>query len=117
MSKKEREYLVCGRVKEGWFNLREGSNQLCLSYRQMLRVYDRFIHEGDAGFVHRSRGRSSNRAKGIRGEVIDLYREKYLGFVPTLASRRRKRRCGCYGTGLRYTGFRRLCTRIGRICM
>jgi len=72
MSKKEREYLVCGRIKEGWFNLREGSNQLCLSYRQMLRVYDRFIHEGDAGLVHRSRGRALSRAKGIRGEAINL---------------------------------------------
>ena len=52
----------------------------------MLRVYGRFMDKGEMGLVHRSRGRTSNRAKGIRGEVIDLYREKYVGFGPTLAS-------------------------------
>jgi len=87
MSRKERERLrICGRIKEGGLKLSEWSNQLRLSYRQMLRVYGRFMQEGDAGLIHRSRGRSSNRVKGIRDEVIDLYREKYLGFGPTLAS-------------------------------
>lgn len=87
MSRKERERLkVCGRIKQGGLKLKDGSEWLGLSYRQMLRVYHRFFQEGDGGLVHRSRGRLSNRAKGIRGEVIDLYRQKYLGFGPTLAS-------------------------------
>jgi len=87
MSMKERERLrMCARIKEGELNLREGSNQLCFSYRQMVRVYDRFVEEGDIGLVHRSRGRVSNRAKGFREEVIGLYKEKYMGFGPTLAS-------------------------------
>ncbi len=49
MSEKEREHLrVCVRVKEGGMKLSEGANQARLSYRQMLRVYDCFRHEGDA---------------------------------------------------------------------
>lgn len=87
MSRKEREYLrICVRIKEGGLKLSEGSNQLDLSYRQMLRVYHRFIEGGDAGLIHRSRGRISNREKGIAGEVMALYRERYLGFGPTLAA-------------------------------
>jgi len=74
MSRKERERIrVCGSIKKGEMKLGEGSNQLRLSYRQMLRVYGRFMDKGDMGLVHRSRGRTSNRAKEIRGEVIDLY--------------------------------------------
>ena len=43
MRKKERERLIiCGRIKDGGMTLSQGSNQLCLSYRQMLRVYGRF---------------------------------------------------------------------------
>ncbi len=39
MSRKERErFRICGRIKEGGLNLSEGSDQLCLSYRQMLRL-------------------------------------------------------------------------------
>ena len=87
MSKKERERLgICVRIKEGGLNLSEGSRQLELSYRQMIRVYHRFIEAGDEGLVHQSRGRVSNCAKGIREEVLDLYRDKYIGFGPTLAS-------------------------------
>ena len=49
MSRKERDHLgVCVRIKAGGLRLREGSEQLRLSYRQMLRVYRRFVREGPA---------------------------------------------------------------------
>ena len=87
MSTKERDPLeVCVRIKAGGLRLREGSEQLRIGYRQMLRVYRRFVQEGDSGLVHRSRGRVSNRAKGTREKVLALYWEKYSGFGPTLAA-------------------------------
>ena len=66
----------------------EGAVILCLSARQMRRLIRRVREEGDGGIIHKARGRSSNR--GILPEVkktaIELYRKKYEGFGPTLAS-------------------------------
>jgi len=60
MSRKERERLrMCARIKDGEVNLSEGSNQLELSYRQMLRVYDRFQEEGEGGEEERDVSGSS----------------------------------------------------------
>lgn len=59
-----------------------------LSTRQVRRLERRFEREGPRGLVHRSRGRHSNRAKPprIRRQVLELIREKYPDFGPTLAS-------------------------------
>jgi hypothetical protein len=61
-----------------------------LSYRQTLRIWKRFEAQGDAGLVHRSRGRPSSRAKppGFRAKVLARYRERYAAHElgPTLAA-------------------------------
>jgi len=78
------------RVGDGSMTLRAASEQMGLSYRQALRVYNRYVEEGDGGLTHRSRGRVSNRAyeEGFRDRVVQRYQECYkcheLG--PTMAS-------------------------------
>lgn len=89
MSEKERgRKSVFDRVSAGNMKLTEASRMLSLSYRHVRRSYKRFREEGDAGLLHRSRGRPSNRARPaeFREEVIVRYKEKYDGFGPTLAS-------------------------------
>jgi len=77
-------------VEKGHLTLMSASSRLKLSYRQTLRVYGRFLSEGDEGLIHRRRGCGSNRAysSGFREQVLHVYRAKYQehGFGPTLAA-------------------------------
>jgi transposase len=87
MSVKERRRKVeFEGVREGRMTIKEAAAKLDLSYRHCRRVYKRFCLEGDAGLVHRRRGRRSNRAKpeAFKREVIELCRERYEGFGPVL---------------------------------
>jgi transposase len=89
MSSKERVRKVeFEGVVEGRMTIREVSQKLGLSYRQSRRSYKRFREEGDAGLVHRSRGRPSIRARPdeFRRAVLERYRERYEGFGPTFAT-------------------------------
>jgi hypothetical protein len=91
MSRKELERkTVLELVEAKRLTLVEASARLHLSYRQTLRVFSRFVAQGDAGLVHRRRGQVSNRAypAAFRNKVLRRYRERYkvhdLG--PTLAA-------------------------------
>jgi len=89
MSGKERRRLeVLSRVKSQELSLVKGAELLGMSYRQAKRVWARYQEEGDRGLVHRLRGRASNRhVQPIRKEqALELYREKYAGYGPTLAA-------------------------------
>jgi transposase len=89
MSGKERRRLeVLGRVKSGELSLVKAAELLGMSYRQAKRVRARYQEEGDKGLVHRLRGRASNRhVQPVRKEqALELYREKYAGYGPTLAA-------------------------------
>ena len=54
----------------------------------MKRTRKRYPKEGDIGLVHRSRGRESNRGykEDNKAFVLDLYRQRYPDFGPTLFS-------------------------------
>lgn len=90
MSLKERDRLaVLSRVMEDKITLVEASDRLGVSYRQAKRLWQRYREVGDAGLVHGLRGRSSNnrsQADDRRARAIELYRERYRGFGPTLAA-------------------------------
>lgn len=89
MSGKERRTLVeLKLVKERRQSLAAAARRLSYCYRQVKRLWRQFREGGEAGLVHRSRGRSSNRGKGeaFRGRCIALYRERLEGWGPTLAS-------------------------------
>src|SRR3989442_15628257 len=86
MSKQERERLVVmGKVKQQAMQFTEAAELLGLSYRQTLRVYERYAGEGDAGLPHRSRGKPSNRAWDAKEKqaILERYQERYDGFGPT----------------------------------
>jgi Helix-turn-helix domain len=90
LSAKERERLkVLHEVEEGHLKQVEAAHRLRLTDRHVRRLQARLRGEGDAGLVHRLRGRRSNRkipeaftARALRV----LRRARYAGFGPTLAA-------------------------------
>jgi transposase len=88
MSRSERRRLEAfGRARRGEVSLAKAAELAGLSYRQAKRVYGRYREEGKAGLVHRLRGRASNRGGDPqrRQRVLELFRERYADFGPTLA--------------------------------
>lgn len=89
MSKNERNALIeLELVKGRKQTLVEASSHLDKSYRQILRKNQRFLQEGDAGLIHRSRGKISNRRlpEEFRQECLVQYALRMSGFGPTFAS-------------------------------
>lgn len=87
MNRRERERLVVmNRVKDSELSRKEACGVLGISLRQMHRVYRRYLAEGDAGLVHRSRGQASPRRieAADRDKALELYRSTYRSFGPTL---------------------------------
>lgn len=88
MSRKERKRLEAfGRVGAGDLTLVAAGELLGLSYRQAKRAWSRYRTEGDAGLVHRLRGRRSNRQSQdvLKQRCLALYRLQYADYGPTLA--------------------------------
>ena len=94
MSEREvRRGAALAQVAAQEWTLVEAAERMELSYRQAKRVWKRYRKHGAAGLVHRSAGRSSNRAKPqkFRAKVLRLIRAQYSGepgerFGPTLAA-------------------------------
>ncbi len=80
--------VILGEVKKGRMSLAEGGTLMGLSYRQTKRVWRRFKTSGEAGLVHRSRGRPGGRRKEakLRQQVLARYAQRYPDFGPTLAA-------------------------------
>jgi Helix-turn-helix domain len=89
MSRRElsRLYIIKRALEEKITQVKAGE-LIGLSDRQIRRIIKRIRKEGDAGILHRSRGRPSNRRipKKIKDKVIKLCREHYVGFGPTFAA-------------------------------
>jgi transposase len=88
LSGKERRRLeVLAKVKRGDIRLTKAAELLSVSYRQVLRIWERYAREGSAGLKHGLRDRPSNRRieAGRRERVLELYQGKYGDFGPTLA--------------------------------
>lgn len=83
-----RKLHVIKKVLNGVVKQAEAAGMLSLSDRQLRRLIKRVKVEGDAAIGHKSRGKSSGRklSMDIREKVIMLYRGKYKGFGPTLAT-------------------------------
>jgi len=77
---------IVKKVLAGEMTQVEASAVLGLSARQVRRLVRRVEQEGDRGVIHRSRGRSSNRAypETLKRKVVALYEKKYGDFGPTL---------------------------------
>ena len=89
MSQKERDILkVTSLVLKGQRTQVEAARLLDLSDRQIRRILKRLREHGDAGAVHRLRGRPSNRRHdpALKEQALAIYRQDYAGFGPTLAA-------------------------------
>jgi hypothetical protein len=88
MSRKERERMrVMAGVKEEALTLVAASELMGVCYRQSKRIWKRYQAAGDAGLVHRLRGRPSARRKPPELRALALARyaeERYADFGPTL---------------------------------
>jgi transposase len=89
MSQKERTRMgIMKQVKGKLLSVVAAGKLLGLSYRQAKRVWRRYRDKGDAGLIHRGRGRVGNRRKAakLRERILVRYRERYPDFGPTLAA-------------------------------
>ena len=89
MSRKERKRLVImAAVKRDGLTLVQAAGLTDLSYRQVKRVWRRYQDHGDAGLVHRLRGRASSRrlAPALRARILARVEAHYPDFGPTLAA-------------------------------
>lgn len=94
MSEEEvRRAGVLKRVKADELTQVEAAEMLGMSYRQLKRLYGRYLREGAKGLVHRSAGKPSNRARPVkeRKRILRLVGKHYGGgpgerFGPTLAA-------------------------------
>ena len=104
--------VVLGEVKQGRMSLAEAGSLMRLSYRQAKRVWQRFKKAGDAGLVHRSRGRAGRRCKEakLRQQVLARYAERYPDFGPTLAAEKLVEE----GLGVDHETLRRWLIKAGR---
>ena len=89
MSQRELDRLkVMAMVLDGKRTQVEAGRLLQLCVRQVRRLERRLEKEGDAGIVHKLRGRPSNhrREEGLRRQAVEIYRKEMPDFGLTLAS-------------------------------
>ena len=89
MSGKERKRLVIlAAVKQGKLSVATAGRLMGVCYRQAKRIWGGFKERGDAGLVHRRRGRPGLRCKPVklRRQVLARYQRRYADFGPTLAA-------------------------------
>src|SRR5260221_6478093 len=88
MSRKERDRMtVMVGVKEEELTLVQAAELMAVGYRQSKRIWKRYQADGDAGLVHRLRGKPSARRKppALRAQALARYaEERYADFGPTL---------------------------------
>jgi transposase len=88
MSQRERDVVkIMEPVLQGKRTQAEAARLLHVTVRQVRRMQRRLEKEGDAGAVHRLRGRTSNRCltEDVRETALAKYREHFADFGPTLA--------------------------------
>ncbi len=89
LSQRERDRLkVLHEVKQERLTQVEAARRLKLTDRHVRRLLLRLRELGDAGIVHRLRGRPSNRkwAAAVEQKILARVRQRYADFGPTLAS-------------------------------
>lgn len=79
---------VMNKVLEKQLRQKEAALMLNLSDRQIRRIAKAMREEGEVGICHKQRGRPSNKRLPVevKEETLRLYKHKYQGFGPTLAT-------------------------------
>lgn len=89
MSSKERKRkVILEDVIQGRISLKDACPRLEVGYRQGKRILKKYRAEGDAGLVHKSRGKASGRTypPDFKKRILTLYEDKYRDFGPTFAA-------------------------------
>ena len=75
------------RVERGELRVEDAAALLGLKRRQVFRLLERMRSDGAAGLISRKRGRPSNRrhSDALREQILEIVREHYHDFGPTLA--------------------------------
>lgn len=99
-------------VAQGRRRQREAADELGLSVRQLKRLVRRYRDDGAAGLASRRRGRPSNNrlAAEVREHALQLVREHYADFGPTLAH---EKLTELHGLSLSVETLRQLMTQAG----
>jgi hypothetical protein len=88
MSREERKRMtVMVGVQDEELTLVQAAELMTVGYRQSKRIWKRYQADGDAGLVHRLRGKPSARRKPpeVRAQALARYaEERYADFGPTL---------------------------------
>jgi transposase len=75
---------VIRKVIEGTLTQKDAADLVSLTERQIRRIVKRIREEGNEGICHRSRGRPSRRELPFKQRIVELYRNTYPDFGPTL---------------------------------
>ena len=89
MSARELQRIeVLTEVVAGRRDVVSGAAVLAVSVRQMHRLLARYREGGGGALIHKARGRSSNNqlSAGVREYALELVRQSYRDFGPTLAT-------------------------------
>lgn len=95
MSSQEMDALdVINRIKRQELTQVKGAEILEISTRHLRRLITKFNEHGKYGLVSKRRGKPSNRAyaKDLQDSVVNIIKEKYPDFGPTLASEKLEER-------------------------
>lgn len=88
MSKKELSRLeVMSRIKDKRLTQKKAAQIIGVSVRQIKRLYQSYKRQGAEGIKSKKRNRPSNNRldAGLVQDIVDLIKEKYEDFGPTLA--------------------------------
>jgi transposase len=94
--KELRRVHVIRQVLEKKLTQVKAATVLGLTPRQVRRLIGRVRQDGDAGLVHRARGKPSNRriAEPVKAKILRVYETRYGDFGPTLAAEKLAERHG-----------------------
>jgi len=97
MSRKEIKRLqVIRKVIDKQIKQKEAAEYFGISSRQVRRIVNRVLKDGEEGIVHKLRGKEGNRKIGasFKQKVLELYKKNYWDFGPVLASEKLQERDG-----------------------
>lgn len=80
--KEANKYEIICEVLKGYMKVKEASEKLGLSERQIYRLKKRVKEGGARGVIHKSRGQSRVRwlTQEVKDRIIEFYDDKYNGF-------------------------------------
>src|SRR3990167_9352201 len=89
MNKKERDRkVILEQIAARNISKKDARKRLHISARQLRRLIVKYKQESDSALVHKNRGKRSTYACPTekKSKILQIYREKYVDFGPTLAS-------------------------------